>query len=775
MSIARPVTAMVFIVSARAVAGVVTFDPPEVFVQPGQPAVFEVTVASTEMATFDSVGLLMGLDELSLGLEFEYAPSFRESVARCDSCTGWWGPAPPAPFGVWPSDLFVGGNRFRLPLWGGAPLLIGTLTIDTTGLPAGTSFDVFVDGIQEIEEVGAALSFVALGTAEPEPLRGFARVNVVPEPGMLAMMGVAVAAAIGWRRRWPASGTALVVFLAVLAAVSLPAEGGVVTFDPMEVSVQPGQPAVFEVTVASTDLQGFNAFGLLMGSDEVGLSLHFDANPALCQGQVCPPPAPGGYGPFGLWGSDLFFGRSGSKGWEAPVFMGTLSVGTIGEPAGSSLDVFVDGFREIEVLSGALSAVALGPGTPEPLVGYARVNVVPEPGTLAMMGVAVAVAIGWRRRGARSRVMLAVFLAVLAEASLPAEAGVVTFDPPELLLVSGEPGVFDVWVGGTTLETFDTVGMLIGIDFAGVPMEFDYAASFLASTTGPPAPPAPVSLWASDLLVGGTRLVPPSDPTAWRAPLLVGTLTIDTTGMPFGLFDVFVDGPRELQFLGKLSAVSSGIGTPELLQGQARFFTGVPEPGMLAMMAAMGLVVLRAGPGAPDQERSKPMRRIAGWVLLLVVVEPALGGTVIFDPPEIIVQPGEPARFDVWVDSDMPVYDAVGILFGTGFPLFSALPLSFEYAATFAPGPCHTCVTLPAPPPSPFGVWVPIDLFVGGNRFAKPQWGTTDPLLIGTLTVDTTGVSPGTSFDVFVSGRVELELFATALSAVSLGTGLPER
>ncbi len=170
------------------------------------------------------------------------------------------------------------------------------------------------------------------------------------------------------------------------------------------------------------------------------------------------------------------------------------------------------------------------------------------------------------------------------------------------------------------------------------------------------------------------------------------------------------------------------------------------------------------------------MRKVAAvlCVVALAAVS-AEAGVVTFNPVSAVVNPGEPAIFDVSVSADLATYDAIGMLFGTStLPDESTHALSFQYSPLFAPGPCDTCVTLPAPPPGPFGVWTPVDLFVGGNRFASPAWGTTEPILVGRLTVDTTGAALGSFFDVFVSGNTELEIIGTALSSVALGTGAPE-
>jgi hypothetical protein len=170
--------------------------------------------------------------------------------------------------------------------------------------------------------------------------------------------------------------------------------------------------------------------------------------------------------------------------------------------------------------------------------------------------------------------------------ALRAQAGVVGFDPPEVFVQPGEPAVFEVSVASTTLSPFDAVTLWIQADYPDSAMQFDYAASFLASATLPPPPPmGGCKWWDCGIIVGGNRLVAPTDPTAWRAPLLVGTLTVGTTGMaPGSFFDVFVSGDGEEKIIGSpLSVVASAEGQ-EALNGSGRVMI-VPEPGMLLMLA----------------------------------------------------------------------------------------------------------------------------------------------------------------------------------------------
>lgn len=172
-----------------------------------------------------------------------------------------------------------------------------------------------------------------------------------------------------------------------------------------------------------------------------------------------------------------------------------------------------------------------------------------------------------------------------------APAGVVSFTPTIGVVDLGERAVFQVAVSTTDLTTFDRVRLLLGADILGLPMTFEYSSVF--NTTLPPLTPAPFGLFASDLLVGGSRSVPETDPTAWHAPLVIGTLTIQTSGVaPGSFFHVFVDGIYEAQILGSpLSQVGTGLES-EHLQGSAR--VSIPEPSTLSLLGLGVLGLIRS-------------------------------------------------------------------------------------------------------------------------------------------------------------------------------------
>ncbi len=147
-------------------AGVVTLDPAVATVSQGDIVEFAVTISATDLAEFDAIDVILSSDLADLNLSFTYDASFAPSFPV----------GTPTAFGIFVSDLFVGG--FKADRWQ-SPILIGTLRVDTATLVPGTYAGVIgARPTREEEETLAALSKVTLGVAS-ETLSGTADIVII--------------------------------------------------------------------------------------------------------------------------------------------------------------------------------------------------------------------------------------------------------------------------------------------------------------------------------------------------------------------------------------------------------------------------------------------------------------------------------------------------------------------------------------------------------------------------------------------------------------------
>ena len=157
------------LLSGSVFAGEVTFEPPVVTVAPGGTASYTVTIASTEVASFTSLDMLLSSDTEGLGLDFIYADTFQ----------GTFPPGDPVAVGAFPTDLFVGG--FQADGWQ-APLVVGTLTINAGDLVPGR-YDDLIQVRPDAEEAAGSglLSIVVSSAPAVETIRGAATL-IVSDP-----------------------------------------------------------------------------------------------------------------------------------------------------------------------------------------------------------------------------------------------------------------------------------------------------------------------------------------------------------------------------------------------------------------------------------------------------------------------------------------------------------------------------------------------------------------------------------------------------------------
>ncbi len=169
--------------------------------------------------------------------------------------------------------------------------------------------------------------------------------------------------------------------------------GGLVEFSKGE--FDPNNPGLvmLDVTISSNALYDFA--DVLFGSDDVEITdLIFSAEWLAAFSFQ----APFAFNPLGVWSSELF-SSSTNAGAVGPVLsMGQLVVDPTGlgltkEDAGTQLLVFVDN----KPVGFVLSQVGVAAAT-DPLFGIGIINVVPEPASIVLLGLAALALI--RRRKA---------------------------------------------------------------------------------------------------------------------------------------------------------------------------------------------------------------------------------------------------------------------------------------------------------------------------------------------------------------------------------------
>jgi len=177
--------AVLALATSSAMAGTVSFGTTSTLIQPGTDAQFNVSVSSTSLASFDTVNVIVGSDD-GLALDFAFSSTFVADTTLP--------PAPPAEVGIYGAvvagarDVGFGGNNLDASPWV-APVLIGVLTVDSSGLAPGQSVTIKVDPSFETDLLGSAASLVGSGTNQ-DPLSGSVTINVVPEPATMLLLGL---------------------------------------------------------------------------------------------------------------------------------------------------------------------------------------------------------------------------------------------------------------------------------------------------------------------------------------------------------------------------------------------------------------------------------------------------------------------------------------------------------------------------------------------------------------------------------------------------------
>ena len=168
----------------------------------------------------------------------------------------------------------------------------------------------------------------------------------------------------------------------------------------------------------------------------------------------------------------------------------------------------------------------------------------------------------------------------IAVSTSPAFGGVVTFDPPSVV-VTGEQVQFAVGVAVESLAAFDAADLLVGSMHVQI-VSFEYSQEWDDVNPFPLLTPGPQGIWPSDVSFGGFLL------SKIDSHANIGTLTIGTAGLAPGIYEFGVDSA----FDGGFSKLTRGLEDEPLL-GWATVYAGVPEPATLALLVLGGLITLR--------------------------------------------------------------------------------------------------------------------------------------------------------------------------------------
>ncbi len=171
-------------------------------------------------------------------------------------------------------------------------------------------------------------------------------------------------------------------------------------------------------------------------------------------------------------------------------------------------------------------------------------------------------AVSSRKRAAFVKPVNWLFLGIAIGAS-PVWGGVVAFDPPVVTVTPGVPATFTVSIASMDRAQFDFIDLLFSSDTPGLSLSFTYDPSFETSLD-PPEPSSPF-LFASDLFVGGVNF------DLWQAPIVLGTLRVETSDLEPGTYDeiVAVRPDLEASLFGSLISQAGTAGEGELLIGAA--------------------------------------------------------------------------------------------------------------------------------------------------------------------------------------------------------------
>ena len=181
----------------------------------------------------------------------------------------------------------------------------------------------------------------------------------------------------------------------------------------------------------------------------------------------------------------------------------------------------------------------------------------------------------------------AVVLLVIGFAQVSAFGGIITFDPDPITINPGDSRVvkLDVFLDQVGVSSFISFDILFGTDDVGLNISsFVFDTAFAATAVFSSITNDNFGIYPDGIKAGFFSSVPITLGVA--GPTRVGSLTVDTTGLPDGTYQIIVDANRD----GPRSFVSSGA-VNDLLFGTGSIV--IPEPATISLLGLASLALVR--------------------------------------------------------------------------------------------------------------------------------------------------------------------------------------